>query len=121
MKRNAVVAAVAVAGAAAGAALARLRRRPERGPEVGADPRADELRRKLEEARGAPAEEDEFQAAGMGAETMVEEPRAAPPEAAEPGDESASSREFEAMRRRVHEEAKAAAEEMRKGSDSAEP
>jgi hypothetical protein len=120
MRRNAVVAAVAVAGAAAGAAFARLRRRPERGPEAGADPRAEELRRKLEEARDAPAEEDEFQAAGMGAETIVEEPRATPPTDAAPDDEPPSSREFEAMRRRVHEEAREAAEEMRKGPDSAE-
>ena len=56
----------------------------------------------------------------MGAETVVEEPAAPPrlsssetskPEtskAAEPVDE------FEAMRRRVHEEARAAAEEMRR-------
>ncbi len=68
------------------------------------------------------ADEDDFEAAGMGAETrsrsrrplrgsLRRSPRRAGPETptpAEPADE------FEAMRRRVHEEARAAAEEMRR-------
>ena len=70
------------------------------------DPRAQELREKLDEARSAAVHEAEFDAAGMSAETIVnEEPRRREPEPAD---------EFEAMRRRVHEEARAAADEMRR-------
>lgn len=94
---------------------------------AGPDPRAEELRRKLSEARAAQAEEDEFEAAGMGAETIVaEEParRAAPPpplpaaeEQAPPTADRGPGEEFEAMRKRIHEEARAAAEEMRRGAE----
>jgi hypothetical protein len=59
------------------------------------DPRADELRRKLAEAREGAADEQDFEAAGMGAETIVDE-------------------EVDDLRRRVHEETRAAAEEMRR-------
>ena len=59
------------------------------------DPRADELRRKLAEAREGAADEQDFEAAGMGAETIVDE-------------------EVDDLRRRVHEEARAAADEMRR-------
>ena len=117
MKRNAAVAAAAVVGAAAGALLARLRRRRRPEPESAeaADPRAEELRHKLAEARSASAEEDEFQAAGMGAETIVDEPpRASSPR---PGEEGEPVDEFEAMRRRIHAEGRKAAEEMREGSE----
>jgi hypothetical protein len=117
------VAAAAIVGAALGALLARSRRRPTHAP-VDADrgdPRADELRRKLAEARTASAEEDEFEVAGMGAETIVDEtPRQpAPPERPPPppASDRAAGDEFEAMRRRIHEEGRAAAEEMRRGSE----
>jgi hypothetical protein len=114
-----------LAGAAAGAFAATVllrRRRPTLAPER-LDPRARELREKLAEARDARADEDDFQAAGMAAETAVEEPTApspAPPkppaEAPEPErpKPAGPADEFEAMRRRVHEEARAAAEEMRR-------
>jgi hypothetical protein len=154
------LALVALAGAAVGAALARFRR-PAPAPAGAPDDRAEELRRKLAEARAAVADEDDFEAAGMGAETLVEEaPRAEPPpaeeapraepqpveevverpvvqtpppepkpkpepEAAEPPrppkpSEPPPRDEFEAMRRRIHEEGKAAADEMRRSADPPE-
>jgi hypothetical protein len=97
----------AAAGALAAAVLLRRRRPPERPAPADADPRADELRRKLAEARQASAEEDEVEAAERISETTVEEAPAPPAD------------EFEAMRRRVHEEAQRAAEEMKEsGEDS---
>lgn len=114
-----------LAGAAAGAFAATVllrRRRPTLAPER-LDPRAQELREKLAEARNARANEDDFEAAGMAAETAVEEPAAPPPAPPEPPAEASGPErpkpggpadEFEAMRRRVHEEARAAAEEMRR-------
>jgi hypothetical protein len=121
VKRNAKIALVALAGAAVGAVLSRFRKPPEPPPLP--DERAEELRRKLAEARAAAADQDDFEVAGMGAETIVEEePR--PPAAPTPSEPPASTGErppqdeFEAMRRRIHEEGKTAAEEMRR---SAEP
>ena len=135
MKRIAKLGLVAAAVAAVGAVVQRLRRKPE-APAAPADDRADELRRKLAEARAAAADQDDFEAAGMGAETIVEEPPAQPPASVEPEPEPAPSApppppprpaseepppqdEFEAMRRRIHEEGKAAAEEMRRSADPA--
>jgi hypothetical protein len=126
MQRNAALAVGALAGAAAALLL---RRRPRTEP--GAAPRelvpdqAEELRRKLAEARVTHADEDEFAAAGMGAETMVtEEPRPREPRPAESAlsepEERPPSDEFEAMRRRVHEEGRAAAEEMRRRAEAEE-
>jgi hypothetical protein len=117
VRRNAVIAATAVVSVAAGAAFAWIRRRGAGGPEPGDDPRAEELRRKLAEARGAPADEDEFQAAGMGAETIVEEAPAAEAETRPPSEERPPSAEFEELRRQAHEEGRAAVEEMRKASE----
>ena len=126
MERRAALALGALAGAAAALFL---RRRPRTEP--GAGPRehpppdqAEELRRKLAEARATHAEEDDFEAAGMGAETMVtEEPRPSPPspprQAISPG-EPPPADEFEAMRRRVHEEGRAAAEEMKRRAEAEE-
>jgi hypothetical protein len=152
-----------LAGAAAGAFAATVllrRRRPSVTPER-LDPRAQELREKLAEARSARADENDFAAAGMAAETAVEEPAAPPPAPPRPPAETAVEKpvasppapprapaetavekpaapppapprppaetadperpkpggpadEFEAMRRRVHEEGRAAAEEMRR-------
>ena len=70
----------------------RLRRR---APEAAPDPRADELRRKLAEARDLAGEREEFE----GAETPVD--RAEPPP------------DLADRRRGVHERGRAAAEEMR--------
>jgi hypothetical protein len=183
VKRSAKVVLVALAGATAGVVLARLRRQAE-APAPLPDERTQELRRKLAEARAAAADQEDFEAAGMGAETIVDEPPrvepaepeqtapessepeqqvAEPPEpeqaaaepvpapeaeaAAEPeprqpeagreGEETPPARketkpapagesqpppqdEFEAMRRRIHEEGKAAADEMRRSTDRPE-
>jgi hypothetical protein len=135
VRQKAKLALVALAGAAVGVALARFRR-PTETPAEAPDDRAEELRRKLAEARAAFADEDDFEAAGMGAETVVEEPPPAagtPEPPAEPlpkpkpkpvppkaPTEPPPRDEFEAMRRRIHEEGKAAAEEMRRSTDTPE-
>jgi hypothetical protein len=124
VRRNAALAAAALAGVALGALVGRKRRTLGRRPEPG-DPRAHELRRKLAEARQTPPDEDDFEVAGMGAETLVEDvPRVPPPPAPRPAppasDEPPPADEFEAMRRRIHEEARAAAEEMRRAGEPRE-
>jgi hypothetical protein len=131
MRRNAAVALAAAAGAAVGALLARRRPAPE-APSRAADERAEELRRKLAEARAATVDEDDFEAAGSGAETVVEEAPSAPeppgpasekptpPEAREPA-EPPPADEFEAMRRRIHREGRSAADEMRRAGEPPEP
>ena len=147
MRRNAKLAFAAAAGAAVGALFTRWRR-PAEVPPAPPDQRAEELRQKLAEARAAVADENDFEAAGMGAETLVEEPEPseppldyeAPPPAAqdappepEPEPEAPSparerkkpagptepppTDEFEAMRRRIHEEGRSAAEEMRRSAE----
>ena len=76
-----------------------------------------------------PADEEDFEVAGMGAETVVEEtprptpqvpPRPTPqvPPPPPPTEEARPpSEEFEAMRRRIHEEGRKAAEEMRRAGE----
>jgi hypothetical protein len=72
----------------------------EAEPEV--DPRAEELRARLEEAKAAGSDRDEFEAG----ETTV--------------DASVSAIDLEARRRAVHDEARSAIDEMRGGpGDSA--
>jgi hypothetical protein len=102
-----------VAGAAAGTvALMLLRRRASAGA-AATDPRAEELRRKLAQAREEAADAEDFEAAGMGAETLVEEePRRTP---------APQSGDVEEERRRVHEEARGLADEMRRGGTESEP
>jgi hypothetical protein len=109
MNKNAALLTGALAGAVAALFLRRrLELRGETSPHRPSPDPADELRRKLAEARATAAVEDDFDVAGMGAETIVaEEPRPARQTQAPPADE------FEAMRRRVHEEGRAAAEQMR--------
>jgi hypothetical protein len=110
MDQKGALALGALAGAAAALLAGRRRARPVTQPLPQPDPRADERRRRLDEAREAAVDEVEFQAAGMGAETIVSE---------EPANtEPAPANEFEAMRRRVHEEARAAAEEMRRRAEN---
>ena len=112
MNQKAALALGALTGAAAALLLGRRQGRlPVSRPPAG-DPRGDELRREFAEARRAGIDEAEFHAAGMGAETMVAEegPQGGPPPA----------NEFEAMRRRVHEEARAAAVEMRRQGETTE-
>ena len=108
MKRSVTVLTGAAAGTLA-ALLLRLRRRREGAPAPAADPRAEELRRKLAEARGTVADEDDFEAAGMGPETILEEKPGGAPTI--PGED------VEEARRRVHDDARAAAEEMRRSGD----
>jgi hypothetical protein len=129
MERRAALALGALAGAAAALFLRRRpRTEPGAGPRERPPDQAEELRRKLAEARATHADEDDFEAAGMGAETMVtEEPRPHPPSAPErppPAPEPAEpppADEFEAMRRRVHEEGRAAADEMRRRAEEETP
>jgi hypothetical protein len=110
VNQKAALAFGALAGAAAAALLGRRPPRSLPGAAPPADPRADDLRRKLDEARQADVDESEFNVAGMGAETIVPD---------EPGRGGPSpANEFEAMRRRVHEEARAAAEEMRRRAET---
>jgi hypothetical protein len=88
-----------ISGAAGAAALARAlwrRRRPaapEPAPAV--DPRAEELRRKLAESRAVVDERDRFEES----ETTVDEAEPTP--------------DVEARRRRVHEQGRAATQQMR--------
>jgi hypothetical protein len=100
-------AALAV-GALAGAAAAFLlgRRRLESPSRTAPD---TDLQARLAEAREADVDEAEFEAAGMAGETIV----ADEPDPSDP----APPNEFEAMRRRVHREARAAAEEMRRQAE----
>jgi hypothetical protein len=107
VKQKAALLAGAVAGAVAAVFIRNRRGAPE-APGGAADPRAAELREKLAQAREEAADEDDFEAAGMGAETIVADE--APAAAVDP--------EVDAARRRVHEQGRAAAEEMRR---SAEP
>ena len=110
MDQKGALALGALGGAAAALLVGRRRTRPAAQPLPHPDPRADERRRRLDEAREAAIDEAEFQAAGMGAETIVSE---------EPANtEPVPANEFEAMRRRVHEEARAAAEEMRRRAET---
>ena len=90
---------------AVAAVVLRGRRATRETPRDVPDPRAAELREKLAQAREEAADESDFEAAGMGAETIVAEE--------EEGD-------VEAARRRVHEQGRAAAEEMRRTEDDEE-
>ena len=110
MNQKAALALGALAGAAAAVIFGRKSARVPDKVAPPADPRADELRRELDEARQADVDESEFTVAGMGAETIIaEEPSSREPPPAN---------EFEAMRRRVHEEGRAAAEEMRRRAET---
>jgi hypothetical protein len=87
------LAGAGLAGLAAARTIISRRRSP--APAAEPDPRADELRRKLAEARDIAGEREEFESA----ETTVDQ--------AEAGDDLAE------RRREVHERGRAAAEEMR--------
>ena len=110
MNQKAALAVGALAGAAAPFLLGR-RRVASRTQQPAPTPQpAEDLQSKLAEARAARVDEAEFDAAGMAGETIVAEE----PSTHEPPPEN----EFEAMRRRVHEEARAAADEMRRKAES---
>jgi hypothetical protein len=107
MNQKSALAVGALIGAAAAFVLGRRRAQPMASPSRPAP--EEDLQAKLAEARAAAVDEGEFHAAGMASETIVDEPSAREPAPAD---------EFEAMRRRVHEEARAAADEMRRRADS---
>jgi hypothetical protein len=98
-------------GVGVAAAYRALRPRPEHLPppeHERPDPRAEELRRKLAEARAAVDERDEFEAA----ETPVDEVAEVAPPVSEPEPET-EPQDLDERRRRVHERAKASARRMR--------
>jgi hypothetical protein len=106
VKRNLALLAGAAAGAVAAVVVSRRRTgraAAEEAPPVAPaepDPRAEDLRRKLADARAGAADEDDFEAAGMGPETVVED-----------------DADVAEARRRVHEAARRTAEDMRRAGD----
>ena len=112
VRRELALLAGGAAAGTVGALLARLRARPGLAEPPGADRRADDLRRKLAEARATAVDEEDFEGAGMAGETVVtEEQPVARPTREDVGE----------ARRRVHEDARAAAEEMRGDGEGREP
>ena len=101
MRRKLALLTGAILGALAALWLRARRRAPSPTVPPEPDPRAEDLRRRLAEARDAA-------------------PSVAPPSAGAASGAPADAprqEEFEAMRRRVHEEARAAAEKMRRRSE----
>jgi hypothetical protein len=92
---------LAGAAAAVGALAARIFRK--RQEEATPDPRAGDLRQRLDEARAVVAEREEFEAA----ETTVDEAEPAP--------------DVDERRRELHEQARTAADDMRRHGESPEP
>jgi hypothetical protein len=109
VNQKAALAVGALAGAAAAFVLGRRRRAavPDEAPQPAPQ---DDLQAKLAEARAARVDEAEFDAAGMAGETIVADEVST--------HEPPPDNEFEAMRRRVHEEARTAADEMRRKAES---
>jgi hypothetical protein len=88
--------------------LLRRRRASHEAAHGGRDPRAEDLRQKLSQARDAAPDEDDFQAAGMGGDTVaVDQPPIQP-----------TREEADSLRRRTHERGRATAEEMRRTGDN---
>ncbi len=108
--RRTVAVFTGVAAAGVAAALLRRRKRPEPAAAPGIDPRAEELRRKLAQARETAAEEDEL-GAEVALDAVVEE---------RPTREDQRD-DVDEARRRIHEDARAAAEEMRRSETDASP
>ena len=106
MRRNLALLA-GLAGGAVGAVWIRRRRVARELAPGGRDRRAEELRRKLSQAREAAPDEEDFEAAGLGGETVaVDQPPAQP-----------TREEAESLRRRTHERGRETAEEMRRLGD----
>jgi hypothetical protein len=96
-----------LAGGAIGAAWVRRRRVAREVTPGGRDRGAEELRRKLSQARDAAPDEEDFEAAGMGGETVaVDQPPARP-----------TREEADSLRRRAHERGRETADEMRRVGD----
>jgi hypothetical protein len=110
VNQKAALAVGALAGAAAAFVLGRGRVAWPTPQEAPGPAPPEDLQAKLAEARTARVDEAEFDAAGMAGETIVADEAST----AEPPPDN----EFEAMRRRVHEEARAAADEMRRKAES---
>ncbi len=108
--RRSVAISAGVAAAGVVAALLRRRARPEPAALPGIDPRAEELRRKLAQARETAAEEDEL-GAEAALDAVVEE---------RPTREDVRG-DVDEARRRIHEDARAAAEEMRRSESDLMP
>ena len=88
-----------VAGAAGGLAAYRALKGKRPQPEVAADARADELKARLQQAREAPDDRDEFEAGGLPVELLI--------------DGAAEPLGPQARRAQVHEQGRAALDEMR--------
>ena len=117
MKRNLALLAGAAAGAVAlvGALRRRARSEPGAQPSASADPRAQELRRKLAAARDAAAEEDAFAEPAVGEDAMPEE---RPTRADNPV--ASADADIDEARRRIHEQGRSAAADMRRSGEEPE-
>ena len=107
MKRNVALLAGLAGGAIAAALLRRSRIPRETAPGI-RDRHAEELRRKLSQAREAAADEDELQAAGLGGDTVAaDQPPVGP-----------TREEADSLRQRIHERGRDTADEMRRAADA---
>jgi hypothetical protein len=106
VKRIVTLLAGLAGGALAAVAFRRRRGASEAGVEA-PERRAEELRRKLSQAREAAADEEDFRAAEMGGDTVAADQ---PP--VRPTREDADS-----LRQEVHERGREAADDMRRTSD----
>ena len=113
-------------GALGLAALWRYLQREQHAPQPAGEPVSDpaaDLRAKLDEARGAADDRDEFDAA-EGQPVDQAEPREAAPEPepeaeveAEPGTEAVETRSLDERRRAIHEKAQEALGEMQRPAE----
>ena len=108
MKRNVALAAGLAGGALAGILLRRRGGRLGARSASRADPRAEELRRKLAEARDAAADPEDADAAGMAGDTVsADQPPVRP-----------TREQADSLRQRIHERGRETADEMRQAGDS---
>ena len=116
MRRILALAVGAATGALAAVTVVRhLRGRAKGpGPPGAPDPRAEELRRKLAEAREAAADDDDLEADGTPGETLVEERTTR-----EDNPVVGAGDDVDEARRRIHDEGRTAAEDMRRGGEAA--
>ena len=106
MKRSVALLAGLAGGALAAVAFRRRRDAGEMEP-GGPERRAEELRRKLSQAREAAPDEQDFQAAEMGGDTVAaDQPPVRP-----------TREEADSLRQEVHERGREAADDMRRTPD----